>query len=118
MKLGEVTCSAQRETTHRLASNNEYYFKPGESLPVTDLQDFRYFRRKPSYDVEPTGRGQLYDALSGSEDSVEESISEFGYGVKQSIAKTLGIKANQTDEELTEELTEEAEKLKEEMERL
>lgn len=118
MKLGEVTCSAQSETTHRLPSGNTYLFSPGRSREVTNLQDFQYFRNQPSYEVEPTGRGQLYAALSGDEDSVEDAVSEFGYSLKQKIAKSLGIKANQSDEDLTEELTDEAEKLKEEMERL
>jgi len=85
---------------------------------VSDLEDFRYFRQKHSYDVELTARGQLYLALAGSDGSVEESIGSFGYNLKQKLAKSFGIKGNQKDEELTAELTEEAERLKEDMENL
>lgn len=118
MKLGEVTCDAQRSTTHRTPTGNRYLFKPDESRAVSDLEDFRYFRESHSYDVELTARGQLYLALSGSEGSVEESIASFGYNLKQQLAKSFGIKGNQKDEELTKELANEAEKLKEEMENL
>jgi len=118
MKLGEVTCDAQRSTTHRLPSGNTYLFKPDEALSVSDVEDFRYFRQRHSYDVELTARGQLYLALAGSDGSVEESIDSFGYTLKQKLASSFGIKGNQKDEELTAELTEEAERLKEEMENL
>lgn len=118
MKLGEVTCDAQSITTHRTPAGNKYRFVPMESCSVSDPDDFRYFEDRPSYEIEPTARGQLYIALAGDDETVEESIESFGYTLKQKLASSFGIKGNQKDEELTEELTEEAEKLKQEMEKL
>ena len=118
MKLAEVTCSAKsRSTTHRVPdTGNQYRFRSGQSTSVSDMQDARYFDRRNPYTVEWTARGKLKSMLIGEEDSAEEAIKSFSYDAKQSLAKAFGIKANQDDETLTEELTGVAEDMKKEME--
>lgn len=118
MKLAEVTCDAQsRSTTHRVpGTDNKYRFRSGMSTSVENMEDVRYFDEKQSYTVEWTARGQLMSRLAGDHDSVREAVAEFGYDAKQELAKTFGIKANQSDETLEDELTEVAEELKQEME--
>lgn len=118
MKLAEVTCSAKsRSTTHRVPDTGQKYrFRSGFATDVDDLEDARYFDDSSFYDVEWTARGKLKSLLAGEEASVEEAIKSFGYDAKQSLAKGFGIKANQKEEVLEEELTEVAEDMKEEME--
>lgn len=118
MKLAKVKCAAQsRSTTHRIPdTGNKYRFRAGQALEVDNLEDLRYFDRKGSYSVNWTVRGQLINKLAGEDDSVGEAIDSFSYRAKQELAKGFGINANQSSEELTEELTEVGEDLQEKME--
>ena len=117
MKLAEVKCASQsRSTTHRVPSGRKYRFRSGERVEVTALEDVRYFAESPAYDVNWTARGMLAAKMAGGEDSVADAISEFSYRAKQELAKTFGIKANQSEEDLEEQLQEAAKDLEIEME--
>lgn len=117
MKVAEVECLARsRRTTHRVPSGRKYLFRSGQTTEVTDLTDARYFAGRNEYEVSWTARGKLMSKLSGESDSVGDAIASFSYGAKQELAKTFGIAANQSDEELQEQLTEVAEELEQEME--
>lgn len=117
MKFAEVKCASQsRSTTHRLPSGRKYRFRAGMWTDVEELEDARYFDEKNEYEVDWSARGVLMSKMAGSEDSVSEAISEFSYRAKQELAKTFGIKANQAEEDLEEELQEAAEDLEIEME--
>lgn len=118
MKFAEVTCSAKsRSTTHRVPdTGNKYRFRSGFSTSVEVLDDARYFAEESSYDVDWTARGRLASKLVGDNSTASEAVKSLDYTVKQNIAKALGIKANQADEVLAEELEGVAEEMKEEME--
>lgn len=118
MKLATVRCDVKRGSIHRTPRNNTYHFKPNQSLDVSSLDDLRYFERRTEYDVSPTVRGKFYAKLVGENESPEDVLSDMGYRAKQSLAKSLGIKANQSDEELTQELEKEVDALKKQMEEL
>lgn len=117
MKLAEVKCASQsRSTTHRVPSGRKYRFRAGMWTDVEELEDARYFDDSAAHDVDWTARGMLVSTMAGSEDSVSDAISEFSYRAKQELAKTFGIKANQAEEDLEEQLQEAAEDLEIEME--
>jgi predicted CopG family antitoxin len=86
------------------------------SESVQSLEDLKYFTSKSQYTVSESARGQLALKLAGDEESVAEAISELAYGAKQQLAKSLGIKANQSSEDLEEALTEAAEEIQLQME--
>lgn len=117
MKLADVTCDAKsRRSTHRLPSGRKYLFRSGQSTEVTELEDARYFEDQVGYTVDWTARGRFVSQIAGSDDSVAEALESFGYRAKQELAKTVGVAANQSEEELDEELQEAAEDLKQQME--
>ena len=118
MTLAKVKCAARsRSTTHKVPeSGRNYRFRSGEYTEVSELVDVRYFEEANGYTVDWTAHGKLKDVLARDEDSPKDALKEFSYNAKQSLAKGFGIKANQSEEDLEEELIEVANEMKEDME--
>lgn len=112
MKLAEVTYTGpMNNLDYRTGNGTVYRFNPGRPRPVSDMEDAIEFESNSTYDVDWTVHGQLMRKTDGSLEDVREAISEFGYRRKQELAKAVGIKANQSEEELEEELKEEVTEL-------
>lgn len=110
MKLADVTYEGpMRSHIYRCRSGNTYTFNRGRPVPVYDMDDAKEMAE--GFDVDWTIHGEILRRTDGSLDSMREEIAAFGYRKKQSLAKSLGIKANQSEEELEEQLQEEVEEL-------
>lgn len=112
MKIAEVTYTGPMRTHYYTCrSGSEYTFKNGRAEAIDSVEDAKHLETQNGFDVEWTLHGRLLRETDGSRESVRECITEFGYTKKQKYAKMFGIKANQKEEELEEELLAEVESL-------
>ena len=120
MKVADVAYEGpMRHQNYRCGeTGNRYTFKRGQPRGVESLEDAREFASHPNtFDVDWTAHGFiLRETDEKSPDNLLERISEYGYRKKQELAKSLGIKANQKEEELQEELEEQVESLQKQLE--
>lgn len=119
MKIADVTYEGpMRSHNYRCGnSGNRYTFKRGREVPIDHLEDVKEFASHPNtFDIDWTVHGMLLRETDGSLDQARDKIEEFGYRQKQKLAKSFGINASQTSEELEEELQDQVESLKRELE--
>ncbi len=114
MKYADVTYTGpMKHHRHKTETGNWYEFNHERPVPVGSVEDAEMFAGLEPFTVEWTIHGQLARQVGDEVGSVSEALSTFGYRQKQSLAKTLGIKANQSEEDLEEELQEEVDSLQE-----
>ena len=123
MKYAEVTYTGRmRKNTYRppgKTTPDGMTFTHGVPKSVESLEVAEWLESKSQFDVEWTARGRVARQLVGDEyDSIEEMWSDWGYRAKQQLAKSFGIKANQSEEDLESELENEVQELQSQMERL
>lgn len=114
MKIADVVYEGpMRSHNYRCdGTGNRYVFKRGREVGVDSIKDAREFASHPNvFDVSWTAHGMLIREADGSVENAVETMREFGYRQKQRLAKSLGIKANQAEEDLEEELEEQVESL-------
>lgn len=117
MKYADVTYTGPMKRHRQKAETGNWYeFNRDRPVPVDSVEDAEMFVSLELFDVEWTIHGQLARQIDGEIDSVSGALSELGYREKQSFAKKVGIKANQSEEKLEEELQEEVESLQEVLE--
>lgn len=110
MKLADVTYEGPMRThTYRCTSGRSYTFVRGRPKPIDNLDDAREMAK--GFEVDWTLHGEIARRTDGSLEQAREVVSEMGYRQKQKLAKTVGIKANQSEEDLEEELKEQVEGL-------
>lgn len=97
--------STKRDYRFQHFTHKEYW------VPVESVEDAAYFDDHQSFAVEWTPAGLIARATSGAASSVKDALEALDYRDKQKLAKEYGIKANRSEEELTEELNEAAEEL-------
>lgn len=117
MKIAEVTyVGTMTSNKHRGPSGESYYFRaPRGQEPrpevIDNVDDALHFDRMGSpYEVEWTGVGKV--ARSGKKPL--KSLKKMGYRQKQALAKEFDIKANQSEDDLEDELRPVVEQLVEE----
>lgn len=116
MKLATVEYTGRvRNQRHRSVTGTVYQFN-GDALEVERVDDLREFERKPNFAVERTPFGKMAELIEDESEDVTEKLEELGYNAKQKLAKHFDIKANQSEEDLTNELSDMAEELKKQME--
>lgn len=123
MKVAEVyyTGSTQRYS-RRGPSDKRYNFQHTTSdvddIPavVENVEDALHFDDRPNFRVEWTPMGRVVKATEGPVSETEAALGQMGYRQKQRIAKSLGIRADGSEDELNDRIAPEVEKLKEQME--
>lgn len=128
MKIATVYYEGrQRRHSRRAPSDQRYNFAKGSMgapdtpADVRSVQDALYFDSEETFRVEWTPAGKvakLAQGLEGATDGIEAMLSEMGYRQKQRLAQSLGLSAGGSEEELTERLYPEVERLQDEMEAL
>lgn len=126
MKLATVYYEGRnRRHSRRGPSDERYNFQRGvrgeSDVPadVSTVKDALYFARSDTFRVEWTAMGnvaKLSQELDEPADGIESMLSEMGYRSKQRLAKRLGLNAGGTEDELTERLEPEIERLQRQME--
>lgn len=111
-----------RMNTYRVPGYNEksgWTFTCGVPEAVESLESAEWLAGQEQFVVEWTIQGRAVRRLTRDEyDTPAEMLSDWGYRAKQQLAKSFGIKANQSEDELEEELEEEVERLQTQMENL
>lgn len=122
MELAKVHMTANPSSvhTHTAPSRESYTFRHytggrKDWVPVGVLEDAAYFDDHESFAVQWTPAGRIARAASGTVDGAKSLLSKLGYREKQQLAKDHGIKANQSEEDLDEELQEVVEQFAEDM---
>lgn len=116
MKVAKVRyVGSMRSQHYRLDSGERVRFSRTDWLSFDDIEVVREFVEEPAYEVEWTSRGKLLNEFYDEGREITDALTNLAYRQKQKLAKELGIKANQSEEELKEELEEEVEKLAEEI---
>lgn len=116
MKLAEVEYTGRmRNQRHQSVTGKTYVFRQS-TIDVERVEDMREFARKPNFEVSKTAFGEMAELAIDESVEVREKLEELGYTAKQELAKHFDIKANQSSEDLEDELSEVAESLKEHME--
>lgn len=118
MKVATVKYTGNMKMKTYRTSTGEKITFPGPRRPVeiSDLETAREFLDEPAYEVEWTIRGFLLREFYDESREIETALQEMAYREKQKVAKKLGIKANQSEEELEEELLSEVDQFAKEME--
>lgn len=120
MKVAEVTYVGPMQYAYpKPPSGEDYRIWSGSSVPVHNVDDAQFFDEEKGeiYEVDWTAQGRLMSEVKDDVSDAKEALKSLGYRQKQTLAKSFGIKANQTEDELEEELQEVAEELQEDMER-
>lgn len=118
MKVADVTYEGpMRLHRHRCSSGVTYKFQSDREVAVSDISDAEEFANITTYDVDWTVHGELLRHSDGTVADAMEAVKSFGYRKKQSLAKSFGIKANQSEEKLEKELKEEVRELQDAAER-
>lgn len=116
MKVADVRyVGSMRSQHYRRDSGERIRFSRQDPQPVDEIELAREFADEPAYKVEWTTRGRLLNEFYDEGKEVTEAVADLAYRQKQKLAKELGIKANQSEEELKEELEEEVTKLADEI---
>lgn len=118
MKIADVTYEGPMRTHYyNVPSGDDYNMRRGEPVPVYDVHDVERFEsQQPTFDVSYTVQGWILKEFGTDVSEALDEILDYGYRQKQSIAKRLGIKANQKEEELEEELEEQIQGLQSQLE--
>lgn len=112
MKYADVTyVGPMKHHRQKTELGNEYRFNHDRPESVDSLEDAKMFADSNSFEVEWTVHGYFARHVGDEVGSASELLSDIGYRRKQSLAKKLGIRANQSEEELEEELQEEVDSL-------
>lgn len=112
MKVAEVTYQGPMRTHfYKVQSGKRYKLKAHEAKAVDSIQDAEEFDEQDGFEVSWTVNGELMRHTDGTLESARQMLSDFGYRKKQELAKSLGIKANQSEEDLEEALQEEVDSL-------
>jgi len=94
-------------------------FTCGVPEDVESLESAEWLDDQQQFVVEWTIYGRAMRRLTREEyDTPAEMLSDWNYRAKQRLAKSFGIKANQSEEELEAELEDEVERLQTQMENL
>lgn len=83
---------------------------------VEEVEDAIYFDRNDAFRVEWTPLGRLAKAAEGPATEAEAALEQIGYRQKQKIAKSLGLNAGGSEDELDDRIRPEIEQLQEAME--
>lgn len=116
MKVANVRyVGSMRSQHYRRDSGEKIRFSRQDPVSVNEIELAREFADEPAYKVEWTTRGKLLNEFYDEGKEVTDAVADLAYRQKQKLAKELGIKANQSEEELREELEEEVTKLADEI---
>lgn len=128
MKVADVYYDGRSLRHSRRGPTDERYnFSRGQGgapdvpAEVESITDALYFDRTEDFRVEWTALGHVArqsQALDAPSSGIEAMLTDMGYRQKQKLAKRLGLKAHGTEDELTERLQPEIERLEEQMENL
>lgn len=123
MKYAKATYRGpMRMNTYRVPGDDGkrgWTFTCGVPEEVTSLESAEWLQEQEQFTVEWTVQGRAVRALTRDQyDTPAEMLTEWSYRAKQRLAKSFGIKANQAEEELEEELQDEVERLQTQMENL
>lgn len=112
MKIADVTYTGPMRMHYQSCpSGNTYTLKKDRPVAFDSLEDVKHLEDANTIEVDMTIHGEILRHTDGSLDDIRETVSGFGYRKKQALAKKLGVKANQSEEELEEALQEEVEQL-------
>lgn len=125
MKVAEVYYVGRgRRASRRGPSDERYNFRkttseaPDAPTPVHKVEDAIAFEDLAAFEVDWTPMGRLARATDGPSTSAQAALSDMGYRAKQEIAKAVGVKANQKEDKLDEELEGEITQLQSQMEQM
>lgn len=128
MKLADVYYTGPgRHKQRRGPSGERYRFTVGSNgapdvpAPVESVRDAIYFAEHDVFRVEWTPLGRVAKAsttLEGPASGVDAMLDEWGYRTKQQLAKSLGLNAGGSEEEIEDRLGPEIERLQKQMEEL
>lgn len=121
MKYGEATyVGSMRQNAYTMPGpiHRPRSFTRGTPQTIESLEAAVWCAEKPFMEFEWTVRGRLVKQLTREYESPEAMLNDYGYRAKQRFAKAFGIKANQSEEELEQELETEVEELQRQMESL
>lgn len=123
MKVAEVTYVGRNRRHSRRGPSGERYSwlkrtsdVPDDTEEVTEVQDALAFDDVGVLSVEWTPLGELAKHTEGPADEAAAALAQMGYRAKQQVAKSLGVRADGTEEELEERLQPEVERLADTME--
>jgi hypothetical protein len=123
MKVAEVRYTGRgRRHSRRGPSDKRYSWQrtttgqPDTVEEVDNVQDALYFAESGVFEVEWSPLGRLAKATEGPVTESEAALEQIGYRQKQKIAKSLGLKAGGSEDELDERIQPEIDRLKEQME--
>lgn len=117
----------QRQHSRRGPSEERYHFAkgalgaPDQPADVDSVKDALYFARHDAFEVDWTAIGRvarMASELEGPASDIEAMLTEMGYRQKQQLAKSLGLNAGGSEDELEERLEPEVKRLQEQMEDL
>ncbi|MFB6284587.1 MAG: hypothetical protein ABEK59_11790 [Halobacteria archaeon] len=123
MKVADVYyCGPSLRHSRRGPSDTRYSWQQTTSdvddIPeeVENVEDAIAFEGRDNLEVDWTPLGQLAKSTKGPATKASKALESIGYRQKQKIAKSLGLKANSSEEELDEKLKPEVERLQDAME--
>lgn len=116
-----------RDHSRRGPSGERYHFSRGAAgasdrgAGVYSVKDAMHFDKKGVFRVEWTGVGRVVkssQSLESPTSDVEAMLVDMGYRAKQKLAKSLGLSAGGSEDELEERLRPAVEELQQQMEEL
>lgn len=126
MKVATVYYTGrQRRHSRRGPSGERYSFQTGQlgapdsPATVDSVKDALYFEDVGVFEVDWSAIGRVAKASQSLEEPAGEigsMLSDMGYRQKQKLAKSLGLKAGGSEEELDDRLRPEIEQLQNQME--
>jgi hypothetical protein len=123
MKVAKVYYNGRsRRHSRRGPSDKRYSWQkttsgvPEHPEVVDNVEDALYFEDNEIFDVQWTPLGEIAKKSEGPATEAEATLTHMGYREKQRLASALGLKASGKEEELTERLEPEVERLKQELE--
>lgn len=118
MKLAEVEYQGpMRVNFQRAPSGTQYELRLRQPVSVEVMEDVEWFDRASTVDVDWTARGRAAKKVRDFQgETNEELLDEFEYRTKQKLASSFGIKGNQSEEDLDEDLEDVVDDLKQQME--
>lgn len=105
---------AKVEYTGRMRQKRQRGYRfSGRPVEVRDVEDAKYFEKKPNFDVSWTPLGAIAKSTQGEFTEVTEALSDLGWDALRSLASDMGIETHQRKRaELEAELEEHVEGLR------
>lgn len=119
MRVADVEYDGpMRQNRQRTPNGNVYILDIQTTTEVNSVADAEWFERGNSVTVNWTPQGRIILKLRDEVDGTGELLESLAYRSKQKLASAFGIKGNQSEDDLDEQLQPVVEDLQQEMESL